>query len=991
MIKTVNKAKIAFIAIFAVAIAALAAVFLIPVEIAAEAVGSDIETEYYIGERLTVTDAALIVDGKETDADVTITRPDESVVRSNEIDLASAGKYTVRYEVKKNNKTYFAEKSFSVFKPLYEVSAGGSLVYGYDERLGEENQGLKVSLRDGSVFRLNRKIDLATLTDEKAFITLHILPERTGYPELSRFFIKVIDAEDENNYFAISVNYFGTRVDGNVKSGVFGHINNLSTVYYNDIVCIARQASWSGWLAYASFTGDDGYADISKQTLSFYFNSDAQQVYGEDVRGDRTGVLSLASFPEKWKGLTDGNCYIEIFSDMLTAKEGNLFIDAIADIDLGTNRLSDDGAPEITVYKEGYEGELPQGYAGSTYPLFGATAFDAEDGKVSVKTSVYYNYYSNAKISVPAADGKFLPRREGKYTIVYTAEDTFGNKAETLVDVNVLASDFAPEFTCALSEHAAQIYAGEEYALPEATYGGYVGHVEKTVKVTKGGKNYALSENGTFTTTESGNYSVCFVASDFLGRECVSEYALRVVSSDRPVFVTDPEKLVPEKFIAGYLNPIPEVKAVYVGSDNSVKEASVSVIATNGTISGGRITPSAAGETELTFTATYGGKTLQKKVVRQAYSIKNENGIDYKSTFITSESVVAGYSASGYAEYTFTGSGKIEFINTMLSENVFAKLQTDKTKKDIGALIINIYNPQNRAKMLRARLQSYDGRIYISLNDGALQAVGSGDFSGDHAIEINYEEFERRFTVNGLSYDVGDFEGIGSDYASLEIEVEGKTETSVYGLIAEKVGNQSLSATTTIDNGKPMIVCMGDYGGCYEINGVYTSPYILAKDIVDPSLKEFTMTVTSPDGSYLTLGGKTMDAAEVEQIEFELSSYGEYVFEYYAEDNAGRRDTFVFVVNVLDRVSPVVRTVGSYATTGKVNTAISVASFSATDNVSPASDIFTRILVLKPDGNYDLVQNGKFTPVKAGHYKVTCYATDAFGNVGVCQYDVEVK
>ncbi|MBQ7643080.1 MAG: hypothetical protein IJS67_04170, partial [Clostridia bacterium] len=920
-----------------------------------------------------------------------ITRPDESVVRSNEIDLTSAGKYTVRYEVKKNNKTYFAEKSFSVFKPLYEVSAGGSLVYGYDERLGEDNQGLKVSLRDGSVFRLNRKIDLAALTDEKAFITLHILPERTGYPELSRFFIKVIDAEDENNYFAISVNYFGTRVDGNVKSGVFGYINNLSTVYYNDIVCIARQASWSGWLAYASFAGDDGYADISEQTLSFYFNNDAQQVYGEDLRGERTGVLSLASFPEKWRGLTDGNCYIEIFSDMLTAKEGNLFIDAIADIDLSTNRLSDDGAPEITVYKEGYEGELPQGYAGSTYPLFGATAFDAEDGKVEVKTSVYYNYYSNAKISVPAADGKFLPTREGKYTVLYTAEDTFGNKTETLIDVEVLASGLAPEFTCAIGEHATQACAGEEYALPEATYSGYIQYAEKSVRITKGGKTYALNSNGTFTATESGDYSVCFTASDFLGRECLSQYTLKVTSSDRPVFVTDPEILVPDKFIAGYLNSIPEVKAVYIGADNTVKDASVSVTASSGTISGGRFTPSAAGEVSLTFTATYGGKTLQKTVARRAYSIKNENGIDYKSTFITSESVVAGYSASGYAEYTFTGSGRIEFINTMLSENVFVKLQTNKTKKDIGALTVNIYNPQNRAKRLSARLQSYDGRIYISLNGGALQAVGSGDFSGDHAIEINYEEFERRFTINGLSYDTGDFGGIGSDYAALEIEVEGKTDESLYGLIAEKAGNQSLSSTTTIDNGKPMIVCMGDYGGCYEINDVYTSPYILAKDMIDPSLKEYSMTVTAPDGSYLTVDGKTMDNAEVRQIEFTLSSYGEYVFEYYAKDTSGRNDTFVFVVNVLDRVPPVVRAVGTYATAGKVNTAVTVATFSASDNVTPSGEIFTRVLVLKPDGNYELVENGKFTPGKAGHYKVTCYATDAFGNVGVCQYDVEVK
>ncbi|MBP5466888.1 MAG: hypothetical protein J6Y43_04940, partial [Clostridia bacterium] len=175
------------------------------------------------------------------------------------------------------------------------------------------------------------------------------------------------------------------------------------------------------------------------------------------------------------------------------------------------------------------------------------------------------------------------------------------------------------------------------------------------------------------------------------------------------------------------------------------------------------------------------------------------------------------------------------------------------------------------------------------------------------------------------------------------------------------------------------------------IGSKYLSPVVIAKDMVSPELKSFTMTVEKPDGSYYVIDGTELNGVSVRQVEIDLDSYGAYSFTYRATDWANRSFSFNYQVNVFDTVAPTVKTQGSYAVTGEKGKAVTIATFTAIDNVDKAEDLTVRILVLDTSHNFSVVTTGKFTPEKAGKYTVYCYVTDSFGNVGLCYYNVEVK
>lgn len=954
-------------------------------------VNGTIEAEYFIGEELSIPTATFNVDGATVAAEKTVVMPDGTVKSAESIVLDQTGEYTVRYTAQKDGKAYFEEKTFQVHKALYEVSKGGSVVYGAEESL-DGAKGLQVSLKDESVFRLNKKVNLNTLDKEMPFLKMRITPSIKGFPELDTIYIKVTDAYNENSFFVLKIVRFSSRLNKDTVAGVFAHINDFATVYNDNIVCVPQQAEWSGWLSKISFVGDESVSPLTEQGLAFYFNVEQQRVFGEDVNKEQTGVLDLSAFPEKWQGLTTGDVYIEIFGGNFKATEAHLFIDSIAGIDLQTNKLTDELAPAISVdYDKFSATEYPMAYVGNTYTVFDATAFDLNDGSVDVQTSVYYNYYSDNRAMVALNGNTFKPTRAGTYTIVYTAKDSFGNVQEEYVDVEVLDAALAPEFAYEVNgEYQTACFVGQYVTFPSVTFNGGVGYMTESMKVTKNGKDFAF-DGATFRPMEAGSYTIAFTAIDYVGRVCEFSYVLEVSADEAPVFVTNPETLFTGNYIVGYAHTLPNVQAVVVSADGNVTDAPVTVTADNGSIANGSYTPNAAGAVRFTLTATANGKTTEVVLERMAYAITNEIGIDMQSMFIPGENVVAGYSVDGFAEYKVTGTGKIEYLNTVLSENVFVKLQTDAQYKEIYALNVRLYNPANRSQMMELELKNFDGLAFASVNGQSYQSVVSGDFSGLNAFEVKYVESSKTISVNGLAYDAGeDFNGLNSDYAVLEIEVVGAGEDTVYGLIVEKVGNQALKSDTVVDIAKPVIACFGDYGGTYAIGSVYTTPRVFAKDMIDPSMKSFTMTITAPDGTVVEIDGEKIQNVDVATYSFELTMYGSYFFEYIAKDSSNRKETFSYAIIVPDLTAPEVEVTGSYDKTASVGSTLTIAKFTATDNVDSADKLSMTYFVYDPVGNFKIV-SGSFTADKAGRYIVYCYVTDSFGNVGLGYYSVEVK
>ena len=991
---TAKKLTVLLLSLFsaAVFIAALTGILSTRESKAESVMDGEIEAEYFIGEQVVIPSAKLVIDGAEISATPSVVFPNGTVVVADSVTPDAAGKYSVKYQVKKDGKLYYDVKTFNVYKPLFQVTGNGSAVYGTEEKFGNA-QGVKVSISDGAVFRLNRKVNLEELEDEIPFLTLRIDPERTGYAELDNIYIKITDAQDPNSFFALKITYMHTRVTAATTAHLFGYINNFTTLYSDSIVCPPQQGSWSGQMVACSFVGNTEKGDIKDQKISFYYNTIKHNVTATDVTGNVYSVLSLGSFPDEWQGLTDGNVYVEIFGGNFRSTFAHLFIDGIGTVDLDTDKYADENAPVITVnYNGADENGLPVGYAGCSYPVFGATAKDEEQGETPVSVAVYYNYYSETKISVPVTDGRFYPNRAGTYTVEYVSSDDFANISRVLADITVESAENAAEFTCSAGEHLTECKVGDNVTLPNVVWNGYVYDYSVKTQIIKDGKSYYPDENGAITVMESGEYEIGITATDFLGRTCAFTYTLTASPNPFPIFTVDPEEVVSDKFIVGYRQKLPEITAVAVNGNNVSESVSVAVSVTNGSVTDGYYVPSSSGDVTLTFSATANGNVTEKTLTRKAYSIKNENGIDFKSIFISNgDNVESVYSESGFAEYRITGDGKIEYLNTVLSENASVKLQTDGEYKSIKELLVRFVDINDRSVKVETRLKSFDGAVFASVNGEGFRTVVGGDFSGENALEIKYVNSLKTVSVNGVGYFAGEnFNGLNSAYARLEIEVIGESENSVYGLIVEKVGNQSLKNDTTVDVGKPMIACVGDYGGNYPLGGKYLTPEITAKDMVDPELKSFIMSVQNPDGSFAVVNGVELNGVDVRRVEIELTEYGTYSFVYQATDFSNRKEKFVYVINVLDTVAPTVTTQGTYAVTSETGKPIAVANFVATDNVDSADKLTVRILVLDTDLNFTVVTN-RFTPTKAGKYTVYCYVTDTFGNVGLCYYTVEVK
>ena len=951
-----------------------------------------LESEYFVGQNINIPSAELIVDGANIPAEASVIFPDGTVVRSNKITLNQVGRYTVKYEAKKDNKNYFNVKTFDVHRALYELSGNGEAVYGIEQRFDAE--GLKVALAEDSVFKLNKKVNLADLENETPFIKLRINPEREGFAELYNIYIKVSDANDSNVFFALKISYLSTRLNASQSANVFGYINDLTTVYSGATVCVPQVAEWTGTPLKASFVGDTSIGELNEQFMAFYFNPIKQEVLGEDLTNNKYVVLSLSSFTNEWDGFTSDEVYIEIYGDNFRATKANLFIDSIGEVDLSVKEFLDFEAPKITVnYGDVNPNDCPKGYIGGSYPVFDAIAVDYNEGIKSVVKNVYYNYYSAAKVNVPILDGRFSPTRAGVYTIVYTASDSFGNLTEEYIDIEIENTSIAPEFVCdASNSYTTNCMVGESVELAEVVASGYTHSYIVTTTVIKDGKVVNFdTENQGFTILESGVYTIKYIVVDFVGRECEFVYTLTVEGNDKPIFLDEPENFITDNFIVGYQHKLPNIRAVFVNPDNTKVDVPV-VISTNaGAIDNGYFTPTVAGEIIFTCVASYNGKTITKEVKRQAYSIKSESGIDYKSMFLMSDNVTSCYSETDYAEYMVTGNGKINFINTVLAENAFVKIQTDKSYREVSEVIFRLLNPYNLDNRLEVTFKSFDGSVFVSINGQEFKAVVGGDFSGDNPFEIKYVNSEKTVYVNGLSYSAGNT-GLDADYALLEIEVVGKSANSVYGLIVEKVGNQSLSRKITIDNQKPIITSIGDFSGSYSIGTTFVSPLVLAKDIVCPELKSFKMTVCEPDGKPITINGVEINGIDVRQVEFKLTSYGSYVFEYQAIDQSNKKETISFVINVLDTVAPTVKISGSYNDSEKVGSAINIAQFIAEDNFDSSETLVMRVLVMDTNHNFKIIPTGKtFTPDKAGKYTVFCYVTDSFGNVGICSYNIVVK
>ena len=202
---------------------------------------------------------------------------------------------------------------------------------------------------------------------------------------------------------------------------------------------------------------------------------------------------------------------------------------------------ADTTAPVIT-FAEGKQDSYTM-TAGQTLTLPLATANDETDGAVEVTVTA-----EGATVTKDTQGYVFTAEEAGTYSVVYSAQDAAGNKAQPIITVTVVADEVAPVITFAEGkQNSYTVTAGQTVTLPLATATDNVdGEVNVEVSVTAKGASVSRVDDGyMFKSVTAGVYKVSYFAMDAAENEA-------------------------EEFITVTVNPVVEETALPEGASDDI-------------------------------------------------------------------------------------------------------------------------------------------------------------------------------------------------------------------------------------------------------------------------------------------------------------------------------------------------------------------------------------------------------------------------------------
>ena len=534
-----------------------------------------------------------------------------------------------------------------------------------------------------------------------------------------------------------------------------------------------------------------------------------------------------------------------------------------------------------------------------------------------------------------------------------------------------------------------------------------------SITAKKGEKEYSIDpDERILHVKEAGTYVVTYTVKDYVERSASCSYEVAITASDNPVFLTG--VILPKYLIAGVAQKLPTLSAYdYKEGEKEVK--TVISVSANGmeteTLEGETFVPKHeyAGKTlTLTYTATTAtGESSQSyevecvSILRDPASYTDPDdhirkNIEKKNLFVASEGVVADYGkitekdTSEYATYTFSSSGRLDYVNALLASNF--SIQFNILQGNFDLLNVYLTDAENAAEQVKLSLIRYDGYVGFRVNDGAEYKLNSQTFSDpERAFNIGYNwydacvEMENGNSVFKVTENGNKIFTSGRIYYSFEmLDVTGES-----AILVQKIRNQTLTGTLR-DNANPEGMIWGEYKTNYELNAEVELLEFKSVDAIDPMTLNVFITVQyqKADGGFeivnATDGTKLDMVYALAGYKVKLTNFGSYVVEYVVEGG----NTYTYLLNVGDFVAPTLEWSAEISDSYKVGEKVRFDA-KATD---ADSDLTVCIMVKNANGKIDWVllgENYQFT--KAGNYVVYAYAYDESGNCGMLAKEITVK
>ncbi len=959
------------------------------------------------GDTFAIADGYVIVGNDRVQAESKIVFPSGACYANTSIVLSETGVYTIIYEATVNGQSYSFEKTVTAFEgvaDMFTAKDGTTFSFGTNN-VTDKVSGVKVQTKNAQTVRYNHIIDLNQLTRDDLLLELMADVDVIGSPDFTDFVITLTDIYDSENVLTIKATYSYTNSEGNgtyIKAGapgqsLQGYYGTPNTTY--------------GYGTIHSFIGLSSHDAVENNTLKLYFDYSTYALYSGPTWGvgiDLKQDYLVADFDDSyfygtpWGGFTTGEVYLDIEAKGALRRDIGYTIVSIAGNKLDNEYLYSSTVPTLNVNLNG-ELTCPNGLKGVSYPLFDATAVDVNGNAVNVTKKLYYRYGAKNQVEVEIVDDAFVPTYGGKYTVVYTATDTYQRTATAIYNINVLSESDDMSFT--LSETVDDVIAGQSVSLPvvETVSNAFGGVQTEFVVVAPDGTGVEI-QNATFLPTQAGKYTMTVRITDYLGRQAEQTKSVSVTVSEQPV--VNQTIVVPQYMISGNTYTLPQIVAQDY-STGTVTDIAPQIYVTDATntdklLVNGVYTPDLTGS-DYTATITYqyvgaNGTYTFSDVVEVIYARQSENEKKYDFTKYFDTQATKALSTNAI-NFTASGSQSVEFIGELSAKtfkiNFIAKVNALSSADSISVILTDaqsLYTMVTATLKYNSELQtasiSFNGGKEVSLS---VELVNNGQ---DVVFGMYYDQTNMAFYDHLKSFlAYADFEkdqqtvrGFLGDTLRLNLQFN-FVGTKQIGV--SQINNQIFTSETSYDRITPEIILptietFYDYGATVQVLPASAYDVLSSVTSLTVSVKFGNTYVTAVDGT------KLQNVAADRIYEFIANEYGQYTIEYCAVDSSSRSNTVVdtTLAIVEDAVAPEITLNGSYKTSFKVGDTVTLIGATVTDNHS--TDLTCSIFVVASNGGYTRVTD-TYTFTEVGSYVIRYYTIDDNGNIAFMDVKVSVQ
>ena len=1002
--------------------------------------GKEIQKEYSLGDSLDMPDPSTVIlkDGAES-VEATkslITFPDGVVKAGGIYDLTQAGNYEVVYYAATGESVSYP---FTVYKNNHYVPSTSTAEWVENLSLVSGKSGINLELKEDDSFSFNKKIDLDDFEGETLEIC-RIYPDirenATEMPKVSHVTVKVVDCYDPTKF--VEIYAWKDSSEGYVYCGAGASSQELSSLeksdekanldyegqrwYYRTSERYQAAAAYGNWIR-ASVTEDIAdYGGIgfmwdlrtqkvfaNQKTFGDFFitDLDAPEIYGENI-------LDVKEF------FTTGEVYLNIQCYNYNAASINIQVESIfgeSGEDLKDARIVDTVAPTVQLNAE------------KTNEL-GVTIAKDEPYVIPMDVTVQdFNYYGDIDIAVyrdyatPSQttcfvkNGVFTPTEEGWYTVVYTAEDGYGNQGVQTLHIKSVAKESIAYEQIKLDG----LEIVRNNAIPYIQATGLNKQVKTSVSViapdgTKETLEYSDADQCYYYLPERiGEYEIVYTFSDNVYQREFS-YKVHTIGEGNVLFKDTPK--LPLYFIknASYmLSDYYAYTSTASGLEAHLTEMEISV-------DNGAYKKLSKAECEsykmeasdsVKFKFSYGGESMETqaypvldlKFGEKSYS-KNKEGVETYRPY-------AEYWQGNYNSYDYTGNsidytfaqGTEDASMTFVNLISLAKFKFDYSLSGkFGAMRIVLADcgspEDNKVEIME--ITTLKGVKYVASvyeNGELVETVSNEQFKANYYVyysagKIYYGEksyvMAPKFTT---------------DLSLLSIEFEDIQENAVFSL--KQINNQPFRMPSKMVEAGPecsytYLNGSVDYGSDYIVNAA------TAYSVLSPTTnKNLTVSVTDANGDYLTAKDGTVmnEVKATDSYVLHLSNCGQYKVTYnvsvMGSDLRGGKEfkaiNQYYIINVTDYQPPKIAFVDGTNENSVVEISVGtihkLKAVSVSDNVTAQANLTVYKMVLNE--NYMLVSGGfgadEYAFVEAGNYIVQYWVFDKDGNCSKCEYKIQVR